>query len=182
MITCYIGIGSNLGERRFNLQLAIKELKKLFTTRVTRVSSLIETAPVGGPPGQGMYLNGVVEIETELPPYQLLKELQRIESFLGRVRTVENAPRPIDLDILLYGDYCINEEALCIPHPRMLERDFVLVPLREIAPQLTEKLLKRRPAAAKKEKRAAQKPKRVKKRESKKQKIRKKKRNKSKKA
>lgn len=180
MTTCYIGIGSNLGERQFNLHMAIKELRKLFTTRVTKVSSVIETVPVGGPAGQGMYLNGVVEMETELPPYQLLKELQRIESFLGRVRTVQDAPRIIDLDILLYGDYCINEEALCIPHPRMLERDFVLVPLREIAPKRLEKLLKRMPAAIKKEKIPVKIRKKIKKKESGKQKKQTKKRGKKK--
>ncbi len=134
------------------MQLAIRELKKLFSTRVTRVSSFIETAAVGGPAGQGAYLNGVVEIQTDLPPYQLLKELQRIESFLGRVRTVQNAPRPIDLDILLYGNFCINEEALCVPHPRMLDRDFVLIPLREIAPQIAETLMKKHPAPKKRQK------------------------------
>lgn len=149
MITCYIGIGSNLGERRLYIELAVKELKKLFSTRVTKSSSLIQTAPEGGP-DQGLYLNGVVEIQTELSPYQLLVELQRIESFLGRVRAVKNGPRTIDLDILLYGDYCINEEALCIPHPRMLERDFVLVPLKEIAPQVVEELLKNKPKPIKK--------------------------------
>ncbi|MDD2703146.1 MAG: 2-amino-4-hydroxy-6-hydroxymethyldihydropteridine diphosphokinase [Candidatus Omnitrophica bacterium] len=167
MVTCYIGIGSNLGERRFNLQMAIKELKKMFATRVTGISSLIETAPVGGPAGQGMYLNGVVEIETEMSPYQLLKELQRIESFLGRVRTVQDAPRVIDLDILLYGDYCINEEALCIPHPRMFERDFVLVPLKEIAPRVLEKLLKERPVEIKKVKTPVKIRKKAKKKEKK---------------
>jgi 2-amino-4-hydroxy-6-hydroxymethyldihydropteridine diphosphokinase len=168
MAICYIGIGSNLGQRWFNLHMAIKELKKLFTTRVTKVSSIMETVPVGGPAGQGLYLNGVVEMETELTPYQLLKELQRIENLMGRVRTVQDAPRVIDLDILLYGDYCINEEALCIPHPRMFERDFVLVPLKEIAPRVLEKLLKKMPAAIKKEKVPVKSRERIKKKEGKK--------------
>jgi len=89
-------------------------------------------------------LNAVAELETDLGPYQLLIELQGIESALGRVRSVVNGPRTIDLDILTYEDVCMREEALCIPHPRMLEREFVLVPLRQIAPEaiaLAKKLL-----------------------------------------
>lgn len=134
MVVCYIGLGSNLGDRKKYLQEAVKRLKTLHATRVRKVSSFIETAPQGGPGGQGLYLNAVAEIETGLMPYQLLQELQHIEHALGRIRTVINGPRSIDLDILTYGDIRMREEALCIPHPRMLERDFVLVPLREIAP------------------------------------------------
>ena len=85
-----------------------------------------------------------MEIDTELLPYQLLQELQRIEVALGRVRTVKNGPRIIDLDILTYGDVILTEEALCIPHPLIFERDFVLTPLKEIAPLVVEKLLKKR--------------------------------------
>jgi 2-amino-4-hydroxy-6-hydroxymethyldihydropteridine diphosphokinase len=139
MVICYVAIGSNLGDRKFFIESAIKKIRCLANTKVRKVSSIIETAAQGGPP-QGPFLNAVLEAETELSPYQLLQELQRIETTLGRVRTVLNAPRIIDLDILTYGDISMKEEALCIPHPRMLERDFVLIPLSEIAPEVLKKL------------------------------------------
>ena len=139
MATCYIAIGSNLGDRRGFIESAIKKMRLLANTKVNTVSSIIETLPQGGPP-QALYLNCVLAIETDLTPYHLLQELQKIESILGRVRSVLNAPRTIDLDILTYGDICMEEEALCIPHPRMLERDFVMIPLKEIASDLAGKL------------------------------------------
>jgi 2-amino-4-hydroxy-6-hydroxymethyldihydropteridine diphosphokinase len=139
MVTCYIAIGSNLGDRKYYIESAVKKVRTLANTKVNKVSSVIETAPEGGPP-QGPYLNCVMEINTELTPYQLLQELQRIESLLGRVRTAANAARTLDLDILTYGDICLKEDALCIPHPRMLERDFVMIPLKEIAPEVVKKL------------------------------------------
>jgi 2-amino-4-hydroxy-6-hydroxymethyldihydropteridine diphosphokinase len=135
MVLCYIGVGSNLGDREHSIKAALRKLKALTLTKVRRVSGVIESLPQGGPV-QGPYLNAVVEIETDLGPYQLLAELQNIESALGRVRTIVNGPRTIDLDILTYGDICMEEEALCIPHPRIMEREFVLGPLREIAPQM----------------------------------------------
>jgi len=141
MVTCYIGIGSNLGDRRYHIDKAIKEIRMLGVTKVKKISRIIETLPQGGPV-QGPYLNGVLEIETQLTPYQLLQELQKIETALGRVRTVINGPRTIDLDILTYADLRIHEDALCIPHPRMMERDFVLVPLKEIAPAVVDTLKK----------------------------------------
>ncbi|MBU0503949.1 MAG: 2-amino-4-hydroxy-6-hydroxymethyldihydropteridine diphosphokinase [Candidatus Omnitrophota bacterium] len=141
MITSFIAIGSNLGERQFYIDMAIKKIKTLLSTRVVKISSIIETAPLGGP-AQGKYLNAVIEIETELLPYQLLQELQKIEFLLGRVRTVANAPRTIDLDILTYSDICINEQGLCIPHPHIAERDFMLKPLKEIAPLTAAKFSK----------------------------------------
>ncbi|MFA5118046.1 MAG: 2-amino-4-hydroxy-6-hydroxymethyldihydropteridine diphosphokinase [Candidatus Omnitrophota bacterium] len=134
MIRCYIGIGSNLGDRLYNIQSAVKKVMMLDFTRVRKLSTIITSPPQGGPLGQGPYLNAVLEIDTQLTPYRLLQELQKVESSLGRIRTVKDAPRIIDLDILTYGDVCMNEEALCIPHPRIPERDFVLIPLREIAP------------------------------------------------
>lgn len=139
MVTCYIGIGSNLGDRQYNINTAIKKIMMLMGTRVRKISRIIETLPQGGPP-QGPYLNAVLEIETELSPYQLLQELQKVESSLGRLRLVKDGPRTIDLDILTYGDLCINEEALCLPHPHILEREFVLEPLREIAPEVVKRL------------------------------------------
>jgi len=139
MITCYIGVGSNLGDRQYCINTAVRKIMILIGTRVRKISRIIESLPQGGPP-QGPYLNAVLEIETELSPYNLLQELHKIESSLGRVRAVKNGPRTIDLDILTYGDLCINEEALCIPHPRILEREFVLGPLGEIAPGVVKKL------------------------------------------
>ncbi|MFA6217224.1 MAG: 2-amino-4-hydroxy-6-hydroxymethyldihydropteridine diphosphokinase [Candidatus Omnitrophota bacterium] len=143
MIRCYIGIGSNLGDRHHNIQGAVRNIMMLAHTRVRKLSTIITSLPQGGPAGQGPYLNAALEIDTQLTPYQLLQELQRIESGFGRVRTVKDAPRIIDLDILTYGDITMNEEALCIPHPRILERDFVLLPLREIAPDEVLELIQR---------------------------------------
>ena len=128
---CYIGIGSNLGDREKYIGSAIEKLRALKDVKVKRVSGIYETDPVGGP-RQGKYLNGALELETELEPKELLAKLQAIENELGRKRLVKNAPRTIDLDILLYGDKKIDEPGLKIPHPRMLEREFVMKPLKEI--------------------------------------------------
>ncbi|RJO64077.1 MAG: 2-amino-4-hydroxy-6-hydroxymethyldihydropteridine diphosphokinase [Candidatus Omnitrophota bacterium] len=140
MVTSFIGIGSNLGDRARYITVAIRQLKTLPITRVSKISRIIETLPQEGP-AQGKFLNCVVQIETELFPYQLLQALQKIEASLDRVRTVKNAPRTIDLDILLYADISMHEEALCIPHPRILRRAFVLGPLKEIAPDVVNRLL-----------------------------------------
>lgn len=134
MVICYIGIGSNIGDRRQYIEAAVRRLKTLNATKVRRISGIIESAAQGGP-RQGPYLNAVAEIETGLHPYELLQELQRIEALLGRVRTMIDGPRQIDLDILTFGDVRMDEAALSIPHPRMLERAFVLLPMQEIAPQ-----------------------------------------------
>ena len=150
MVTCYIAVGSNLGDRRSNIESAIRGVRTLANTKVIQVSSARESPPQGGP-AQGPYLNAVFKIQTDLTPYQLLQELQRIESLLGRVRTVLNGPRTIDLDILTYGDVCMNEPALCIPHPRMLQRSFVVVPLKEIAPDVLVWLRSTSKKAAKKQ-------------------------------
>jgi 2-amino-4-hydroxy-6-hydroxymethyldihydropteridine diphosphokinase len=147
MVVSYIAVGSNLGDRRSYIEAALKKIRQLPGTKVRKVSHLIESEPEGGPRGQGRYLNGVVELETEMFPYRLLQELQKIERELGRVRVAVNGPRTIDLDILVYGDAVIREEGLCVPHPRMFSRLFVLQPLEEIAPGATEairKLLRRR--------------------------------------
>jgi 2-amino-4-hydroxy-6-hydroxymethyldihydropteridine diphosphokinase len=141
MVICFISLGSNLGDRSYYISYAIDKIKGLPFTRVEKVSTLI-ISPTQGGPNQGMYLNGVIGIETGLSPYQLLSQLQAIESSLGRVRMEINGPRTIDLDILLYGDFCLNEESLTIPHPRILERDFVFKPLEEIAPAVAQKLMK----------------------------------------
>lgn len=135
MEVVYIGIGSNLGNRKKNIEKAIELLKKVKGIKVLKVSSIIETEPLGGPPQQ-KYLNGVIKLITELEPLELLKVLQKIENRLGRIRKEKNGPRTIDLDILLYGEKLIDEPNLKIPHPRMFEREFVLKPLFEIEPKL----------------------------------------------
>ena len=130
-VLCYIGIGSNLGDRRMNIETAIQTLRRTKGIKVGRVSRIYETEPVGGPP-QSKYLNGAIEIETDLKPRRLLSELQKIEEDLGRKRTVKDGPRTIDLDILMCGDIEIDEPDLKIPHPKMKERDFVLKPLKDL--------------------------------------------------
>ena len=128
---CYIGIGSNLGDRRAYIDKAIEALSGNGYIKVTGISSIYETDPVSDIP-QGKFLNGVVAIETSLAPEKLLKELNRIEEGLGRKRVLRNAPRTIDLDILYYGDEVIKKKDLIIPHPRINEREFVLKGLREL--------------------------------------------------
>ena len=128
---CYIGIGSNLGDRAKYIENAIEKLKETKGIEVKRVSNIYETEPMAGPK-QGKYLNGAIEIETALEPRELFLRLSEIEKQLGRVRTLKNAPRTIDLDILLYGDKKIDEPDLKIPHPRMQEREFVMKPLKEL--------------------------------------------------
>ena len=132
MYTCYIGVGANLGDRRKNIKSAVRKITALRKTKLLKISKLIKSEPVGGPPGQAMFLNGALKIQTELSPLTLLKELKNIEHCLGRVKTVRNGPRAIDLDILLYADKIINTKKLIIPHPRMFLRQFVLKPLLEV--------------------------------------------------
>jgi 2-amino-4-hydroxy-6-hydroxymethyldihydropteridine diphosphokinase len=130
----YVGLGSNLGDRQGHLDRAVAALGGLDGVSVTRRSSAYETAPVGGPAGQGAYLNAAVELSTSLPPEALLRQLLAIEQQLGRVRTVKDGPRTIDLDLLLFGDLVRDSGTLTLPHPRLHERLFVLEPLAEIAP------------------------------------------------
>ncbi|SFJ36154.1 2-amino-4-hydroxy-6-hydroxymethyldihydropteridine diphosphokinase [Thermoflavimicrobium dichotomicum] len=132
MITAYLGLGTNLGDRVASLEQAIGMLKQTPGISVQRISSVYETSPVGyleQPP----FYNLAMEILTTLPPRDLLGRILEVERKLHRVRTVRWGPRTIDIDILLYGDQIVNEEGLQIPHPRMTERAFVLVPLYEIA-------------------------------------------------
>lgn len=131
MTVCYIGIGSNLGDREGYIDKAILKLGTINGVRVKRTSSIYETEPVAGI-RQGKFLNGVIEIETTLIPSELLKELNSIEASLGRVRGVNNGPRTIDLDILLFGQERIDGADLVVPHPRIKEREFVLKGLREL--------------------------------------------------
>jgi len=132
MVTCYLGIGSNLGDRKKNITLALKEIRALKKTKVIKISRIIETEPVGGPPGQGNFLNAALKITTDIPPVSLLRKLKIIEKRLGRTKTLRHGPRTIDLDILFYGDRIINRKDLMIPHPRLFEREFVMKPLSEI--------------------------------------------------
>ncbi len=140
MAICYIGIGSNLGDRRRNIGAAISEIEKSSTISLRRVSSIYETEPVGEVP-QGKFLNGVLEIETNLTPRQLLKELNGIEDDLGRERRIRNGPRTMDLDILYYADEVVNEDDLVIPHPRIGQREFVLRGLGELHKSMARKVL-----------------------------------------
>lgn len=135
-VRVYLGLGSNLGDRRRLIGQAVEALRRLSRTAVRRVSSLHETDPVGGPPGQGRYLNAVAEIETGLPPRALLTACQAIERDLGRKRSIRWGPRPMDLDILFYGAQSIQDDDLIVPHPRLWGRLFVLRPLAELAPAL----------------------------------------------
>ena len=136
MITAYIALGSNLGDREGYLERALTALRQCDGVEVVHVSPVYETRPVGGPPGQGPYLNAVVEVKTERSAQDLLDVLLVIERDLGRVRTERDGPRTIDLDLLLYGDRVHADERLTVPHPRMHERLFVLQPLAQLAPGL----------------------------------------------
>jgi len=132
MTICYLGIGSNLGDRCKNIKLALQKINKLQDTRVIKASKIMESRPQGGPPGQHKFLNAAAKIKTDYSPYILLKKLKQIEKELGRKKTVRFAPRSIDLDILFYGDRVINKKTLQVPHPRIFQRDFVIRPLSEI--------------------------------------------------
>ena len=138
MATVYLGLGSNLGDRRGNLEKALAALNRHPAIRVLAVSSFVETAPVGGPPGQGTYLNGAARIETTRGPAALLEELKRLERSAGRREGPRWGPRDIDLDILLYDDTVLETPDLVIPHPHLGERRFVLEPLAEIAPDIRD--------------------------------------------
>jgi 2-amino-4-hydroxy-6-hydroxymethyldihydropteridine diphosphokinase len=138
--TVYISAGSNIGERKTNLEFALSALAR--QTPVRKVSSFFETEPVGYR-NQAWFLNIAVEIETRLDPIDLLHLCNRIEESCGRVRTFPNAPRTLDLDILLYDDLVMSEEVLTIPHPHLAERRFVLEPLAQIAPDLLHPVLKK---------------------------------------
>jgi len=132
MVICYLGLGSNLGDRNRNIREAVKEINLLKDTKIIKISRIIETKPVGGPSAQGNFLNAALKIQTRISPLKLLKDLKKIEKGLGRVKTVRYGPRAIDLDILFYGDRIIHTKDLTIPHPKLFARDFVLKPLSEV--------------------------------------------------
>lgn len=142
MASVYLSLGSNLGHRRQNLDAAVRALKQR-CGRVLQCSSYIETSPWGYA-STNTYLNAAVHLETELTPRQLLEETQQIERDLGRTeKTTEQhyTDRPIDIDILLYGNHIVHEPDLQIPHPQLDKRFFVLEPLAEIAPDLMHPVL-----------------------------------------
>jgi 2-amino-4-hydroxy-6-hydroxymethyldihydropteridine diphosphokinase len=135
----FLGLGSNLGDREGTLERAVAGLETRGFDIAAR-SSLYLTEPVGGPP-QGQFLNAVVGGGTRLQPRELLARCLEIEADMGRVRGERNGPRTLDLDILLWGDLVLDAPGLVIPHPRMHERRFVLVPLAEIAPDVRHPVL-----------------------------------------
>jgi len=132
-ITVYLGLGSNMGNRQDNLNRALDFLSQRL--RVEKISSVYDTEPIGNVQ-QPRFLNLVCQVSTRLAPMGLLTLAKGIELKLGRTSGKSNAPRPIDIDILFYGDQTIETPELIIPHPRVAERAFVLVPLAEIAPDL----------------------------------------------
>jgi 2-amino-4-hydroxy-6-hydroxymethyldihydropteridine diphosphokinase len=131
----YVGLGSNLADPARQVETALQELDGLPHTRVVKRSSLYRTKPVGYA-DQPDFINAVAQLETGLPAERLLDELQALEVRHGRERSFPNAPRTLDLDLLLFGKLVLRTERLTVPHPRMKERAFVLDPLREIAPDL----------------------------------------------
>lgn len=131
----YIGLGSNLGDREAQIRAALEAIADLPDTDLLRVSSLYDTEPAGEV-DQPNFLNAAALLDTELEPRQLLWNLLLIEKRLGRVRTQPWGPRTIDLDLLLYGDEIVEEDDLRVPHPEIIRRSFVLVPLVELDPRL----------------------------------------------
>lgn len=139
----YLGLGSNMGRRKYNITAALKKLAQESGLDISKVSSLYETEPVGGPK-QKKFLNAVAEIQTTLLPEDLLKILKSIEKKIGRTEShAKWGPRVIDLDVLCYDDLIFKNKSLTIPHPLMHERSFVLVPFMEIAPDFKHPVLKK---------------------------------------
>lgn len=139
--TAYLSLGSNMGDRVANIASAVQELRKR-GIHVTRQSSLYETEPVEFT-DQPWFLNSAIEVDTALPPQELMEAALQIEKAMGRERRVPKGPRPIDIDILLYDNLVIHTPELEVPHPRMAGRLFVLAPLVEIAPNVAHPVLKK---------------------------------------
>ena len=131
MSIAFIGIGTNMGDRALNIRNALNSLKLLPNTSVEAVSNIYETEPWGFKE-QSNFLNGVIKLSTELSPRALLGALLGVEAAFGRVREIKNGPRVLDLDLLIYDDVTINTTELTLPHPFILEREFVLKPLIEL--------------------------------------------------
>jgi 2-amino-4-hydroxy-6-hydroxymethyldihydropteridine diphosphokinase len=132
----FVALGANLGPRRATLRWAVQALGTTEGVWVTALSRWHTTEPVGGPPGQSRYVNGVVRLETTRTPHELLSILQELEARSGRVRerAARDLPRTLDLDLLAFDDVVIADERLVLPHPRLAERTFVLAPLCDVAP------------------------------------------------
>jgi len=138
-VTAYIALGANLGDAAHSVRDAIQAIHALPHVQVTQQSSLYQTAAMESLPGAPKspdYINAVIEVSCAQPAQWLLEQLQKIEQTAGRERPYKNAPRTLDLDILLFGDEKINTATLTVPHPRMWQRAFVLLPLAEIAPSI----------------------------------------------
>ncbi|MCA1839016.1 MAG: 2-amino-4-hydroxy-6-hydroxymethyldihydropteridine diphosphokinase [Actinomycetota bacterium] len=135
MTLAYIGLGSNLGDRLSNIKRALHEIAAIASTKLTRISSAYDTDPVGPP--QPDFLNAACEVETELEARDLLRHLKQIEALLGRTLSDEHwGPRVIDLDLLLYGSSIVCDDDVVIPHAELTNREFVMVPLLEMCPDL----------------------------------------------
>lgn len=140
-VTAYIGLGSNLGDRSKNLSGAVERLSRIGT--IAAVSAIYETKPWGVDGYQPRYLNQVAAVNTALDPLEVVAELLGIEHSLGRTRQEKNASRTLDLDLLLHGESVVDASGVSVPHPRLHERAFVLVPLAEIAPDIIHPVLNR---------------------------------------
>ena len=138
----YLGLGSNVGDRGKQCQIAIDHLRERCSSEILKVSSQYESQPMG-PVEQENFINMVVEVQTELPPMSLLRAIREVETLMGRRKLVKWGPREIDIDVLLYGDLVMRSDSLTIPHLLMHERRFVLEPLAEIAPDVEHPLLKK---------------------------------------
>ena len=139
----YISFGSNIGDREYQINEALRKLEQIQDTKLLAVSSLYETVPVVGVE-QDDFLNGAAVVETSLTPISFLNEIQRIELELGRERKIHWGPRTIDLDVLLIDEIVIEHDRLKVPHPFMHERSFVLIPLAEIASEAVHPVLNKK--------------------------------------
>ncbi len=140
-VRAFLGLGSNLGDRWAHLRRAVDQLRAGSRAPVTAVSQVYETEPLGGPEGQGPYLNLVVELALapDVDPYRLLEECRRLEAAAGRVRAARWGPRTLDADVVWIDGVTLDDPELTVPHPRWRERRFVVVPLAELAPDLVDR-------------------------------------------
>ncbi|MDG2148373.1 MAG: 2-amino-4-hydroxy-6-hydroxymethyldihydropteridine diphosphokinase [Planctomycetota bacterium] len=137
MTRAVVAIGSNISPRREAIRVALQRLAHTDEVRLVATSALRETDPIDAPPGSGLFVNGACLLETTLGPFELFQCLQEIEALAGRTRGTPNAPRTLDLDLILFGDSAIDTPELTVPHPRAHQRDFVLEPAAEVAPDMT---------------------------------------------
>ncbi len=140
MSVVYLSLGSNMGDKEDYIRKALKLIEDV--DEIRKVSPLYQTEPMGFK-DQSFFLNCVIEVQTNSNPEQLLLFLKSIEQKLGRINTVKNGPRIIDIDILFFDDFCIDKDDLIIPHPRLHERLFVLIPLMDVNPDVIHPLLKK---------------------------------------